>query len=186
MIKRENLKQSKKIYLTGIMRDFPIVERIPYSRFKRAIKNKKMFSYSFYMQNRRQGYFITQEDKDVVFISYLAIDKSARGKGYGTKMINEIVERFKNKKYIILEVDSENGKTSQKELEIIQKRKKFYFKNGFEQIENVNYKLFGVKYDLLIYKINVNEVNNTEATEKMKDFYRNITKNLKFLTIDIK
>lgn len=186
MIKKENLKDSKKIYQTGIIRDFPIAERIPYSRFKRAIKNKLMNAYSFYIDNKRYGYIVTQEDNDVIFISYLAIDKQYRNKGYGSQMIKEIVEFFKNKKYIIIEADSEEGIKNEKALEIIKRRKNFYYKNGFEEIPNINYKLFGVRYDLLVYKINLNEITNVDATLQMKSFYKKIARSLRFFTIDIK
>lgn len=186
MIKKENLKEAKKIYLTGIMSDFPSDERMPYSIYKTAIKNKTMSAYSFYINNKRQGYFITKEEKKIVFIVYLAISKNSRNSGYGSQMIKEIIDYFKNNQYIIIEVEADDGNKDEKSLKIIEKRNNFYYRNGFEKLSDINYKLFGVKYDLLVYRMNIKEVKIHEAINQMKSFYKNIAKNTNFFTIDIK
>lgn len=184
MIKKEDLKTSKYIYRTGIMRDFPAAERMPYSRYKRAIKNKIMRTYSFYINKARYGYITTIEEEGVVFIGYLAIEKDYRGKGYGSKMLNELYEYFKDKKYIIIEADSPEGIKNENELNIINKRKKFYFKNSFEEIDNIDYRIYGVRYDLLVYKLNYKEITNKDAIEITKKMYSKITYNMRFFHIE--
>ncbi len=186
MIKKESLKEAKKIYLTGIMGDFPANERIPYSRYKTSIKNKKMKVYSFLVDNKRYGYFITKEENKIVFIAYLAISKSSRNSGYGSKMMKEIIDYFKDNQYIIIEVESADENTDKENLKIIERRNNFYYRNGFEKLPNINYNLFCVKYDLLVYRINIEEIKGEHAIEQMKSFYKNIAKNTKLLAIDIK
>lgn len=186
MIKKEDLKQAKYIYRTGIMKDFPMTERIPYSRFKRAVKNKLMRVYGFYVENKRYGYIATLEGQNVVFISYLAIDKNSRDKGFGSKMLKEIYEYFNKKDYIIIEADSPEGIKNKKELEKIERRKNFYFKNGFEEVKNIEYRIFGVKYDILVYKLNCKEVTNKAAAEITKKLYSKIARSMKFFHIEAK
>lgn len=184
MIKKEELKEAKYIYRTGVMRDFPIAERIPYSRFKRAVKNKIMKTYSYIIDGKRYGYIVTIEEDGVVFISYLAIEKDYRNQGYGTRMLKELYEHFKNRKYIIIEADSPIGIKNKKELDIINRRKSFYFKNGFEEVKYVNYCIFGVKYDILVYKLNCKEVSAKDATDMTKKMYSKITYNMRFFHIE--
>lgn len=184
MIKKEDLKSSKKIYLTGIMSDFPMLERIPYSRYKRSIKNKLMYAYGYYVDNERIGYVVTMEGDGVVFISYLAIKKDKRAKGYGTKMIEEFTKFFEKKKYIIIEVDSPEGIKNEKELDIIKRRKDFYFKNGFEEVKGTDYSIFGVKYDLLVYKINCEKVTNKDAVEITRKLYSKIARSMRFFHLE--
>ena len=184
MIKKEDLKTSKYIYRTKIMRDFPEAERMPYSRYKRAIKNKIMRTYSFFINEVRYGYITTIEEEGVVFIGYLAIEKDYRNKGYGSKMLKELYEYFNDKKYIIIEADSPEGIKNQNELDIINKRKKFYFKNGFEEINDIDYRIYGVRYDLLVYKLNHKEITNKEAIETTKKMYSKVTNNMNFFNIE--
>lgn len=184
MIKKENLKEAKFIYRTGIMRDFPIAERIPYSRFKRAVKNKIMNVYSYFINEKRIGYFVTIEEDGVIFISYLAINKEYRNMGFGSKMLNEFYEYFKTKKYIVIEADSPEGISDQNELDIINRRKKFYFKNGFEQLSGIDYCIYGVRYDILVYKLSCKLVTNTDAIEVIKKMYSKITYNMRFFHME--
>lgn len=184
MIKKVELNEAKYIYRTGVMRDFPIAERIPYSRFKRAVKNKTMKTYSYLVDEKRYGYIVTLEEDGVVFLSYLAIEKDYRNQGYGSKMLEELYEYFKDRKYIIIEADSPIGIKNEKELDIINRRKKFYFRNGFEEIKNVEYRIFGVRYDILVYKLNCKEVTAKDATEMTKKMYSKITYNMRFFHIE--
>ena len=101
-------------------------------------------------------------------------------------MIKEIIDYFKNNQYIIIEVEADDGNKDEKSLKIIEKRNNFYYRNGFEKLSDINYKLFGVKYDLLVYRMNIKEVKIHEAINQMKSFYKNIAKNTNFFTIDIK
>ena len=184
MIKKEKLKIAKNIYLTGIINDFPKLERIPYSRYKRALKNKSMNAYGYYANSKRYGYIVTLEEDNVVFISYLAINKNFRDKGLGSEMLKEFIDFCKNKKFIIIEVDSADGITNEKEINIIKRRNNFYNKIGFEEIKNINYCIYGVKYDVLVYKINSKSVTNKDAIEITKKCYEKIARNMKYFILE--
>lgn len=185
MLKKENLRDAKMIYRTGILHDFPSVERIRYSRFKRAVKNKLMNVYGYYVECQRCGYIVTGEENGVVFISYLAINKNFRGQGYGAKMIEEIVKYFADRKYLVLEADSPLGITDEQELETINRRKNFYYKNGFKQLENIEYCLFGVRFDLLVYELGLRNVMNYEAIDAVRKIYTKFGVNMKYFDVKI-
>lgn len=184
MIKKEDLKGAKYIYKTGIINDFPAAERIPYSRFKRAVKNKIMKVYSYIVDEKRIGYFVIIEDDRVIFISYLAINKEYRNLGYGSKMLKEFYEYFKTKKYIIIEADSSEGISDQDELNTIERRKNFYFRNGFEELKNIDYCIYGVRYDILVYKLSSQTISNKDAIDIIKKMYSKITYNMRFFHME--
>lgn len=185
MLKKENLSNSRKIYKTGILYDFPRMERISYSRFKRAVKSKLMNVYGYYEKNKRCGYIVVSEEDGAVFFCYLAVKRDCRNKGYGSKMIKEIVEYFSDRKYLILEADSPFGITDEQELEIINRRKNFYYKNGFKQLPNIEYCLFSVNYDLLVYELSSNGVTNYEAIESVRKIYSKYGVNMKYFDVKI-
>lgn len=185
MIRKENFKESKKIYRIGIMSDFPIAERIPYSRYKRAIKNKSMKTYGFYLENKKYGYISTMEENGVIFISYLAIDKMHRGKGYGTQLLIDIFKFFEKEKYIILEVDSPINIKNEKKLQVINRRKAFYVRNGFEELKQIDYRIFGVRYDLMLHKLKCKDVVNYEVIEAIRNMYSKVSNNMRFFNMKV-
>lgn len=174
MLKRMDLLGAKRIYKIGILYDFPSNERIPYKKYKKAIKENNMKTYGFYMENELYGYIVTREIENIIFISYLAIRRKYRYSGYGSILLKELKEFFKNNEFIILEVDSKLGAKNKKELEVINRRNNFYLKNGFKKIENIEYSVYGVEYDLLIYKLNCKSISNSEILEIMEKFYKDI------------
>lgn len=70
--------------------------------------------------------------KNIAYIFFLAIDKESRGKGYGGKVLDAIKEKYKG--YNIL-LNIENIDKNAKNFEQRVKRKSFYIKNGFKDLE---------------------------------------------------
>jgi ribosomal protein S18 acetylase RimI-like enzyme len=186
MFKKVKLSEARIVYRNGILHDFPRSERISYKLFKKLVKENVMDTYCYYLDGNFYGYIVTKELEDVIFICYLAIKENYRGKGYGSKLLKELTENFKNKKFIILEANSESMATNDEELQTIKCRKNFYLKNGFEEIKNIEYNIYGVSYDLLIYKLNASKISNYEAIDIMKKFYAKIAANIKFFNLKVK
>lgn len=185
MLKKESLSNSRRIYKTGILYDFPSCERIRYSYFKRAVKNKLMNTYGYYVGGQRCGYIVTSEENGVVFISYLAVNKDLRDQGYGTKMMEEIAKYFAARKYLVLEADSPVGITDKRELDIISRRENFYYKNGFKQFENTEYCLYGVNYDLLVHTLALKNIEKHEVIENIEKIYEKIGCNMKYFDVKV-
>ena len=62
--------------------------------------------------------------ENIVYLMYLAIDQKQRGKGYGSKIIKDLLKKYET---IILSIERpDNNLDDIKEI-----RKRFYLKNGF-------------------------------------------------------
>ena len=82
-----------------------------------------------------------------------------------------IIEFFKDKKLIIVEVESEKMAKDEKSLEIIQKRQRYYLNSGFKKYDKIYYRLFGIIYDILIYHIKEKEITNEDIIETINKIY---------------
>ncbi|MFV0381312.1 MAG: GNAT family N-acetyltransferase [Breznakia sp.] len=84
---------------------------------------KKMTLYGYYEKSALRAVLSLWEFENTVFIENFAVEKSFRGSGIGSRMLQEIVHRYKTKT-IVLEVETAYDTISQK-------RVNFYKKNGF-------------------------------------------------------
>jgi len=69
---------------------------------------------------------------DICYILYLAIEDSLRGNGYGSKVLKEVALRYPDK-YIVLDIEEED-ENAHNNIERI-KRKNFYLKNGYKELQ---------------------------------------------------
>ncbi|MBB5174839.1 GNAT family N-acetyltransferase [Texcoconibacillus texcoconensis] len=72
------------------------------------------------------------EMEDFIFIDYLFVSTSARGKGIGTKLLEKLKQKIKP---IILEVEPIDYEDSDTE-----KRQRFYKREGFEHAKSIGYR----------------------------------------------
>ena len=73
---------------------------------------------------------------------------------------------------------------NEKELDIIQKRLRYYLQAGFKICEGMQYKLFNVSYDILIYSNTKEKMSNIKIKETIEKIYDGLFPN-KFLNIDL-
>lgn len=73
-------KQIKKLYYEA----FPIKERLPFILLNLLAKDEIVIFEGIYDKKQFIGFIYAIYHKDIVFILYLAINPSLRGKGYGT------------------------------------------------------------------------------------------------------
>lgn len=71
---------------------------------------------------------------------YFAIDEKFRNKGYGSKVLKDLIKKYKT---IILSIER-----PKKELKNSQKRKEFYLRNGFNETNKFIIDS-GVEYEIL-------------------------------------
>ncbi len=112
------------------LEDFPLCERKTKKKVEGMLLSGK---YQLFLakNNVLQGYILAYQDNldsDFLWIDYLAIIKSERGKGIGTAFLKTLMDKFK---YIILEVEYSDGI----EGSITYKREKFYRNLGARLIE---------------------------------------------------
>ena len=101
-------KKVKKLYKEA----FPINERLPIFILKILSKKRKANFYEIYDNTSFIGMLYNVYYKDIVFVLYLAIDNQFRGKGYGSKVLNLIKEKY-DKNRIILNIEKINEKAQQ-------------------------------------------------------------------------
>lgn len=139
---KKRLTKIKELYKSA----FPRVEQKPFPllRFnqKRGITN----IFSIEDNDEFCGLAMTIEYKDRVLLIYFAIAEDKRGTGIGTKALQILLEKYKDKR-LYLEIES--TKVPCENYESRQKRKKFYLKNGLTELDyGVN--LFSVDMEILI------------------------------------
>lgn len=158
-----DIKKNKKV--TKLYNEaFPKDERIPIWLLKILARKDKAKFYGIYDNEKFVGLVYNIFYKDIVFVFYLAIDKVTRGKGYGTKVLDSIKEKYKNYRIILcIEPVDENSDNYEQRV----KRKNFYLKNGFED-SNYTIKERNIIYEMLYYNENVT---SQEFQALMKNYF---------------
>ena len=156
---KEEYNKIKKIYFEA----FPKEERIPLYFLKLKSKKENIDFLNIYDEETWIGFIYIVSYKDISFISFLAIDKSFRGKGYGSKVLKNIIEKYKNNRIILnIEEIDVNADNYMQRL----KRKKFYEKNGFKD-NNLKIKEVKIMYEMMYYK---DKVSRNEYDKIMEYF----------------
>lgn len=174
--KKIGLKEFKDLYRKHIVKDFPREERSNLNKFKKRILNGKEEAYIYYEDGKEKAYTIVAVLNNYVLVSYLAVFKEYRGKGIGTKLLEEIKENFSNKNGIILEVEDPNYSVSKTDKIIREKRIKFYGKSNYKIVENIGISFYTTVFKIMILNNSGKETEQKEIAEELSDFYKNISK----------
>jgi GNAT superfamily N-acetyltransferase len=167
------LKKGKRKIWDLYIRAFPIEERCPFPVIRKKAEQGKGEFFGIFEKNIFVGLIYNIVYKDIVYIYYLAITDELRNKGYGTKVLTDVKNIYKNKRIILMaETLDQNASNYQERIN----RNKFYSKNGFEY-QGYTIMEWGVVYDMLGLKP------TTSKKEEFKDvikyyfgefFYNNI------------
>ena len=153
----------KKLYINSVIKE----ERFPFWILKSCIKNKNIHFNAILENKSFIGIYYLVNCDNSVYLMYLAIEKDKRGKKYGSKVLKNLIKKYKT---IFLSIEKNNSIESNK-------RKQFYLKNGFYET-NKFYIDNGVSYEVLC------TAKNYKITEDvLKKRYSNMTnsKIIKFL-----
>lgn len=127
----------KKIYINSFYKD----ERFPFWILKHCSKEKNV-TFNAILDNDKiigMEYIINYEN--IAYLMYLAIDENQRKKGYGSKILKDLIEKYKT---IILSIERPKRDLNNNK----QIRKNFYLRNGFFET-NKFIKDNGVEYEIL-------------------------------------
>lgn len=135
--KCKHKNEIKLIYVNS----FPKEERFPFWILKYCSKEKNVLFNAILDNDKLIGmeYIIMYEN--TAYLMYLAIDENQRKKGYGSKILKDLREKYEN---IILSIERPNKDLNDKK----QTRKNFYLRNGFYET-NKFIKDNGIEYELL-------------------------------------
>lgn len=112
---------------------FPKVEQMNTTYLLLMAKRKAINFLAFYDDDLFIGFSYFIKTKDMIFITYIAINDEIRSKGYGSKILTYLKENNPTLP-ISLNVEMLDDNASNKEQRI--KRIKFYERNGFKLLEN--------------------------------------------------
>ena len=156
---KELLQKIENLYNTS----FPKEEKKPFTLIVEKQKRKKVDILSIEYKKNFCGLMILALNKDNILLDYFAIDTLFQSQGLGSKAIKLLYKKYENKNII---VEIESTKINSNNLIQREKRKKFYLKNNFKNL-NFNVNLFNVEMEMLS--------NNTNITYKEYiEIYKNI------------
>lgn len=122
---KEDFKKAKILYREA----FPVGERMPYFMLKHFANTPKCDFFKM-DDNGFAGLMFVVYYEDIVYIFFLAVVPDARGKGYGTKALDEAKKIFSGKRLILNMEEVDEGYEN---FEQRVKREKFYNSNGFKK-----------------------------------------------------
>lgn len=144
--------RSEKVQLNSIgvkeiyFKSFPPNERMPFPLMVGMSKMWHTNFLSFYYNETLCGFIYLATNQKLVFVMFFAVDEIFRSKGYGSAILQEIQQRYPNKKIII---SIEPCDADALDLDIRKKRKSFYLRNGYKETGYM-VKLNGVVQEILI------------------------------------
>lgn len=172
MLKKADLKKFKEIYRKYIIKDFPREERSSLNNFKKRITSKNEEVFVFIEDNKEKAYtIIANLENNYILISFLAVFKEYRGQGIGTKLLEEIRETFKDKKGIILEVESPEDATSEKDRIIRERRIKFYENSNYQILKNTKIYFGNISFNIMTLN-NKDNIDEKEISKSLNAFYK--------------
>jgi len=144
----DEIQKFKDLYFSA----FPQEERVPFDFLQnKAITADNSQLLTVYHGDLFVGILVLVFHDDMVFLWYLAIDEKLQGKGYGTKVLSVVEQKYKGRRLVlnIDEVADTFDDFAQR-----QKRHQFYIKNGYDDC-HVKTREKGVVYQLMSKNGNV-------------------------------
>ena len=137
-----NSRDIRKIYCDA----FPKKDRMAFPLMIAMSKLWNTEFLSFYDGDTAVGMIYLAKNHGLVFIMFLAVDEKIRSKGYGSKILRYIRNRYASRKII---VSIEPCEEAAPDLDVRKKRKQFYLRNGYSET-GYRMKLNGTEQEILI------------------------------------
>ena len=139
---KEYKRQIKHLYKAA----FPKCEQAPLFFLFHKIREKSNTFYAVIDEKDFIGLVYTIQNKEMVYVFYLAITEEKRGNGYGSKVLSLVKDMYPDSLIILAIEDTADKNADNYEQRI--KRLGFYERNGFNQL-NIRVNEAGVIYELL-------------------------------------
>ena len=133
-------KALKEIYDNA----FPYDEKVPYYDFFDLLDTMGGEFTAYYDGENLLGMFVGFRMKKYNYGGYLVVDEKFRGKGYGQKIVTDILDRYSKDNPFLVDCESP-FQTNAPNLEIRKRRHAFYLRNGMKDtgryitVHNVDY-----------------------------------------------
>lgn len=110
---------------------FPPSEYVPPKAFLYATERQEVDFWAFYDEDVFIGYAVVRHKMDFAYLFFLAVQKTLRNKGYGTEILKLLEDIYPDATQI---VDFEMVDSSAPNNEMRIRRKNFYLRNGYREI----------------------------------------------------
>lgn len=169
-LRKMESEEVAQVYEDCMRRDFPQNELKPLSAIQRMLKMGMYDCLGLYEDNRLRayGFFVTDRQRRVLLLDYLAVRELCRGMGYGGKCLERIRDFYKGEKGILLECESLESAQDEEERLLRERRIRFYLGNGCVQTK-VRSLLFGVEYEILYMPLSEE---TADWAEELEGLYR--------------
>lgn len=139
--KSNDYKKVKRLYSSA----FPANEKAPFWLLMNKSKKNNVDFWSAYSNEKWIGLAYVLSYKEISYVFYLAISEAERGNGFGSGILSALKEKYKGQN-LFLAIEEIDEKADNYDERI--KRKQFYEKNGFHDL-NLKLREATVVYDLL-------------------------------------
>ena len=109
---------------------FPKNERVPLWYLAWKARTDKSELLAVCDGDRLVGMVCNVYHRDIAYVWYLAVAADARGNGFGSAILGELVKRCAGRRVIL---NIETRPQTEEEREVQASRKRFYLKNGFRE-----------------------------------------------------
>lgn len=110
------------------------------------------------------GYMTVKLYKDIAYLFFLAVNSAYRSKGYGSRAIEALKERYPDKKQVVdFEMVDGNAENNEQR----KKRRSFYMRNGYKET-GLFLSYFGVDYEVFCMSDDFNEEDFKEMMKTIK------------------
>lgn len=108
---------------------FPEEQLIPIWQLRLLAKLRRGNKFTAYYDGENfAGLSFTSENSEGVFVLYLAVNEKKRSKGYGSQILQQIIDQASGRP-VILDVEEENQRAINAQQRL--RRKDFYYRHGF-------------------------------------------------------
>lgn len=166
-------RQISDIYNKYMKEDFPKSELKPLKLLLECRKKGlyRCFGLFYKGELKAYAYLANYKKEDVVLLDYLAVISDIRGKGYGSKMLTELKNYYKNNtkvKAIIIEAESIRSAKDDEQIKLRERRIRFYKRNRLIE-QSFLPVVFGTEFTILVLEIQ--DIANDDKGKAEKDKY---------------
>ena len=157
-----------QVYEICMRKDFPESELKPLSAIRQMLEAGIYDCLGLFEDTRLMayGFFVTDWQRGILLLDYLAVCEPWRGMGYGGKCLDRIRDFYKGEKGILLECESLESGQDQEERFLRERRIRFYLDNGCVRTQ-VRSLLFGVEYEILYMPLAEERVDGAGELENL-------------------
>ena len=145
---------------------FPEEERVPLSEFLRYTDNDDANFFAFYNEEEFVGFAFSIYNQKAFYVSFFAIVPQMRSHGYGSEIIDKLVDFYGPSRSMVLEVerlDEPNDNPEQRAA-----RWDFYKRNGFKT-SNAFLEYEGLSFEILYRGDHFDEEAYREIFRKLQE-----------------